>query len=71
MDSDLNIDRRDIEKFVDISIQKYGTISNLPPRDFINNPLKDEKKSLTKILNEILEGTVDFETIIANTLETE
>ena len=68
MGSDLNIDRRDIEKFVDISIQKYGTISNLSPRDFINSPFKDEK-SLIKILNEIREGTVDFETMISNAMQ--
>jgi len=68
--SDLNINKRDIEKFVDISIQKYRTISSLPPRDFINNPFNDEK-SVKKILDEIRDGTVDFKTIIANTLETE
>jgi len=66
--SDFNIDRRDIEKFVDISIQKYGAISNLSPRDFINNPFNDER-SLIKILNEIREGTVDFETMISNTMQ--
>ena len=66
--SDLNINKRDIEKFVDISIQKYGTISSLPPRDFINKPFKNEK-SVIKLLDKIREGTVDFETIISNAMQ--
>ena len=70
MDSDLNIDKDDIGKFVDISIQKYGNIETLSPRDFMIDPFKDEK-SVIKILGEIREGEVNFRTIIANTLETE
>lgn len=70
MDSDLNIDKDDIGKFVDISIQNYGALETLSPRDFVIDPFKDEKR-LIKILDEIREGEVDFRTIIANTLETE
>ena len=70
MDSDLNIDKDDIGKFVDISIQNYGALETLSPRDFVIDPFKDEKR-LIKILDEIREGEVNFRTIIANTLETE
>ncbi len=68
MDSDLNIDDPDIEKFVDISIQKYGTIQTLCPRDFMIDPFKDGKK-LIKILDEVRDGTVDFRTIILNAMQ--
>lgn len=67
MGSDLNIDRRDIEKFVDISIQKYGT-SKICPRDFVINPFNDERR-LIKILDKIREGTVNFGTIISNAMQ--